>query len=237
MTATVTFNGFPKEGLKFLDDLKANNTRDWFEAHRQDYQETLLEPALAFITELGQRLQGVSPYIRFDTKTSGSGSLMRLNRDTRFSKDKTPYKTNLSALLWEGAGKKTEHPAFGFRLEPTRLSLIAGIFRFPKPLLEAYRDAVVDDVLGTELEKVIKKVRKAGNYTVEGEHYKRVPNGYDPEHPRAELLRYAGLYVHPPALEGKVLHQPELVEVCVKHFQTMAPVQKWLVKVNRKSQT
>jgi uncharacterized protein (TIGR02453 family) len=226
------FEGFPAEGLRFLAELAANNNRDWFEAHKATYQDCLLQPAVTFVAALGERLQTISDGICFDTRANGSGSLMRIYRDTRFSEDKTPYKTNISALFWEGSGKKTELPAFGFQLEADNIGLMAGLFGFPKPLLEAYRRAVVDETTGKALVEAMAQVREAGSYDIFGEHYKRVPSGYPVDHPRADLLRYNGLYAHPPRIMGDILTRPELVETCFKHFQQMAPIQRWLVSMS-----
>lgn len=91
-----TFSGFPREGISFLADLAGNNNREWFQANKKLFHEQLQKPAQQFVISLGLRLQEISPGIRFDPSTNGSGSLMRIYRDTRFSKDKTPYKTNIS---------------------------------------------------------------------------------------------------------------------------------------------
>ncbi|NDJ59958.1 MAG: DUF2461 domain-containing protein [Chloroflexi bacterium] len=229
------FAGFSDAGLKFLDDLAANNNKEWFEANKQTYISALRDPAIALIAALGERLQTVAPGLRCDTSTNGSGSLMRINRDTRFSDDKTPYKTNIAFMLWEGAGKKTESPAFGMQITSQSGELIAGMFQFPKPLLQAYRDAVIDDRLGAALVEAVESVRGAGDYTISGEHYKRVPRGYDADHPRAEWLRYNALYAHAPAITPPLLTSPDLLEACVEHCVNMAPIQRWLVQVSERA--
>jgi len=100
-----TFSGFPEEGLQFLTDLGQNNDRDWFDARKQTYTDTIVSPALAFVEALGERLQIISPHIQYDTRTNGAGSLMRIYRDTRFSADKRPYKTWVGIRFWEGGRK------------------------------------------------------------------------------------------------------------------------------------
>jgi uncharacterized protein (DUF2461 family) len=141
------------------------------------------------------------------------------------------YKTNISGLFWEGTGKKTEHPAFGFQLTADNIGLMAGIFVFPKPMLTAYREAVLDDKLGPALPEAITAVASQGPYEISGEHYKRVPRGFDPDHPRANLLRYNGLYAHPIRVNAD-LTSPNLVDICLHHFQNMAPIQQWLTQIN-----
>ncbi len=225
-----SFTGFPKEGLSFFADLKENNTKDWFEANKEAYLNFVREPALAFIQELGARLSNISD-VTVDLRTNGSGTLLRMNRDTRFSKNKDPYKTNISGLFWDGVGKKTENSAFGFQLEPDKLGLMAGMFGFTKEMLGTYRDAVTDKKLGEELQGILNDLEE--DYTLAGELYKKVPRGFDAEHDRAELLRYKGLYVHCEPITGSSLEKSELVDICFDHFEKMAPLQNWLSRVKR----
>ncbi len=229
------FPGFPKEGLRFLADLRDNNNRRWFEAHKDIYRAQLLEPAQAFVVTLGERLQEISPRIVFDPRTSGSGSIFRIYRDTRFSKDKSPYKTHLGIFFWEGAGRKMENPGFYFHLEPGEVRAHAGQHTFPNPMLAAYRDAVVDDKLGANLETVIAKVRNAGAYEIGGDQYKRVPSGYDRGHERADLLRYKGIHASSPLVGVQELGSPDLVDICFEHCANMSPLHHWLVKVAKRA--
>lgn len=225
------FRGFPMAGLHFLADLEVNNEKAWFEANKAAFQSQLLAPAVEFVTAVGTRLQSISNKIQYDTRTNGSGSLMRIYRDTRFSTDKTPYKTAVAGMWWQGSGKKTEVPAFGFQVTKNRMELMAGMFGFSKEQLEAYREAVADEKLGKELVEVVTAVTASGQYQISGQHYKKVPRGFDPEHERAEYLLYHHLYVHPKtAVPASVVISPELVDICMAHFEQMAPIQQWLVK-------
>jgi uncharacterized protein (TIGR02453 family) len=226
-----TFSGFPPEGIRFLSDLADNNDRNWFAAHKSTFQNQLQAPAQAFVVALGKRLQDVSPDIVYDTRLNGSGSLMRIYRDTRFSKDKTPYKTNVSLAFWAGPSKRAAYSAFYIRLEPGGGGIMTGRYAFDKPILAAYRDAVVDTEMGAELESVLAKIQAEGEYTIGGEHYKKVPRGYDPEHPRAGLLRYNGLHAFYLSIKPEHLTSAELVDICYEHCARMAPLHRWLVKV------
>jgi len=225
----MSFNGFPKTGLKFLKDLTDNNTKTWFEENKPTYQEELLKPALSFIEEVGNELQKSNADISYDTRTNGSGSLMRIYRDTRFSKDKTPYKTNIAAMWWQGDGKKTEHPAFGFQLDAKSMKLMAGMFAFSKEGLELYRSAILDDKSGKELTKTLKDL--SPTYTLNKPYYKRIPRGYDAEHPRAHLLQHNGLYAFPKKdLGASLIKSKDLVSTVIEHFNNLTPLYQWLVK-------
>lgn len=235
MTDTPAFPGFPQAGLDFLRALAQNNTREWFEPRKDDYKRLLRDPALAFVAAMGARLQTIAPDIRADLRTNGAGSLMRINRDTRFSADKSPYKTELPIMWWEGPGKKTQHPAFGLRIRAAgEADLMTGMFGFDKIMLEAFRAAVADDQTGVELADALADVTGQG-YGIVGEHYKRVPSGYDADHPRADLLRYNALYAYLSDIPAAVITTPDLVDVCFEHFRAMAPVHRWLVAVARRA--
>ena len=225
------FSGFPEAGLRFLADLAKNNDRDWFQAHKDAYQDHVLAPAQDFVLALGERLKNISPGLRYDTATNGSGSILRIYRDIRFSQDKTPYNTQVRMVFWEGTRKKMENPSFFVSVRPTGLGIYAGVHLFSKPLLAAYRDSVVDDQLGSDLETALGSVKSAGDYTIGGQHYKRVPRGYDAEHPRANLLRYNGLYAHTQAAGPEAIVTPGLVDICFAHLQHVAPLHQWLVRV------
>jgi uncharacterized protein (TIGR02453 family) len=228
MSNSETFPGFPAEGLQFLRDIEVNNNKEWFQANKPTYEAALLAPAQDFVAALGSRLQELDPATVIDTRTDGRGVLMRFYRDTRFSKDKSPYKTNIAGIFTDGAGKKMNRPAYGFHMGADSMELLAGMFKFSKEQLAAYREAVADDKSGAELVEILQKLGAAGNYHLAGEHYKRVPAGYEADHPRAELLRYAGLYAYPSALDGDVLNSPQLVDISMDHFTTMAPIYQWL---------
>jgi uncharacterized protein (TIGR02453 family) len=232
MSEITPFSGFPGGALEFLTELDRNNNREWFEAHKGDYRTHLLEPAQAFVAALGERLRPLFPGITYDTRTNGGGSIMRIYRDLRFSKDKTPYNPNLRVVFWQGAGKKTENPGYFFGMDAQGAVLCGGMHTFPKSVLTAYQSAVADDMLGPELEAVLESLRSAGAYQIGGEQYKRLPAGYDPDQARADLLRYKGLFVKSPKIEPAVLVTPALVEVGFEHCRNMGALHNWLVRVN-----
>jgi len=232
MPGKTNFNGYPSETTQFFDDIKENNNKPWFLEHKNDYQTFVVEPTKAFIVTMGQRLETVAPAIQYDTRANGSGSMMRIYRDVRFSKDKSPYKTWLGVIFWEGIGKKTEKPGFYFSLDAEGARPHAGLYGFSKPFLAAYREAVVDDKLGEELVSILATMPSA--YTINDPHYKRVPRGYDKEHPRANLLLHKGLGASGPRFSPDIVSSPDLLDVCFEHFRQMAPLQQWLVKVDQR---
>ncbi|MCP4415152.1 MAG: DUF2461 domain-containing protein [Chloroflexi bacterium] len=224
------FNGFPAEGIQFLNDLQQNNEREWFNPRKEIYKSKIVQPAIEFVQEMGDRLQLISSGIQYDTRTNGAGSVMRIYRDTRFSKDKTPYKEYVGIVFWEGSNKKNENPGFYLGITGQGAGIHVGMYGFPKPMLAAYRQAVADDKLGAELVEVVTAVQNAG-YSISGEHYKRVPRGFAADHPRADWLRYAALHASSQNIPPNIVTSTQFMDVCFDHFEKMAPIQRWLVKV------
>lgn len=224
----MTFTGFPTAGTQFMRELAQHNEKPWFEANRQRYIRDVQTPALALVVALGERLQAKFPDIRYDTRTNGGGSLMRIHRDVRFSPDKSPYKTNVAMIFAAGTTKKMEGPGFGLQITPEQVDMMAGVFTFSKDMLERYRAAVLNDKLGKALDAAAAKVRAAGAYTIAGETYKRVPTGLPADHPRAGWLKYTGLHAYAPPISLDVAATPELVNAAMAHFVAMSPVYQWL---------
>lgn len=227
MTTSTSFTGFPAAALQFFHDLALNNNREWFKAHEADYRRSVLEPAQAFVISLGERLRAAFPGVGYDPRANG-GSIMRIYRDIRFSADKSPYHTNLRLSYWEGPDKKGENPGYFLSLDDRGGEVYAGMHMFEKDLLEKYRAAAADPVTGGELEAAIAAVQGAGGCEVGGESYKRVPAGYSPDHERAALLRYGGLYARSPRIEPAALLTPALVDTCFEYCRSMAPINGWL---------
>ena len=228
------FNGFPREALDFLSELEANNSREWFNSHRAEYDELIVTPAQDFISALGERLASEIDGIVYDTRAGGSGSLMRIYRDVRFSKDKTPYHTNVRMLFWHEEGHRTGGPGFFMGFGPREGGFYSGQYRFDKSTLEAYRAAVDDEGQGEELLDLISRVEGTG-CRIGGETYKRVPRGYDQDHVRSRLLRHSGLYAYAEGIDSGILLGPDAVETCLGHFMVMSPVVIWLVELAQRT--
>ncbi len=230
--AAPSFSGFPRATIRFLRNLEAHNEKRWFDVHRAEYEADYLAPAVAFVEALGAELRAHFPALHVDPRTNGSGSLMRIYRDTRFSQDKTPYKTSISALFWEGDSRKAECPAFGFQLTPDGLGLMAGLFGFTKGQLARYQQAVLDEETGPALVRAAGDVQAAGPFVLDGQGYKKVPRGFDPAHPRSEWLLYKGLWAHTrDSLPLDQVHAPDLISRCLDSCLKMAPIQRWLVGI------
>lgn len=226
MTASSAFAGFPETTFRFLAGLAEHNDKAWFDAHRADYEAGYVAPAKAFVSALGPRLQAVAPGVGYEPRVNGS--IFRINRDVRFSKDKTPYKPHLDLWFWEGERRGWDTPGFFFRMFAGRLILGAGMHRFGKPQLEAWRRAVLDDRAAAALEGELSRIEISGAYALGAPERRRVPRGFDPGHPRAHLLLHEGLHA---SWEGPVPHEVRtvaFVDWCAGHCAALAPLCTWL---------
>ena len=170
----------------FLRELRANNERPWFEASKARYRAEVQGPMLDFIQAFAAPLAEISPHFRADPRANG-GSLFRIYRDTRFAKDKTPYKTNVGAHFRHAAGKDAHAPSFYLHLEPGMCFAGCGVWHPDSTALGRIRDAIV------EQPKEWTRITTAGvfceTFRLAGEALKRPPRGYDPEHPLIEDLK------------------------------------------------
>jgi uncharacterized protein (TIGR02453 family) len=169
----------------FLRELKDNNDRAWFEAHRSVYEDAVREPLRAFIRDFDPLLEGVSPHMVADDRKSG-GSLFRIHRDTRFSKDKSPYKTWAAIQFRHQAGRDVHAPGFYLHLEPGRVFMGAGCWHPDREALDGIRDAIADE---PESWLAVRDAVVAGGFQLTGDSLKRPPRGYPPEHPAMDDLK------------------------------------------------
>ncbi|HUG02428.1 MAG TPA: DUF2461 domain-containing protein [Longimicrobiales bacterium] len=177
---------FTERTFAFLRDLAANNDRAWFDANRDRYEADVRGPALAFIVDFAPRLREISPHFRADPRKSG-GSLFRIHRDTRFSADKSPYKTHTGIQFRHEAGRDAHAPGFYLHLEPGGCFAGVGCWHPDAGALARIRDAIVEDPgrwRAAALRGPFAKI-----YELAGESLTRPPRGYDARHPLVEDLK------------------------------------------------
>jgi uncharacterized protein (TIGR02453 family) len=221
--APVTEFRFPAATIEFLADLRRHNDKAWFDANRTRYEEAYVEPAKAFVEAVAPELDAIVPGIRAEPKVLGS--IFRINRDTRFSADKRPYKDHLDLWFWE-ADRKNAVSGLFLRVSPDGVIVGAGAHGFTKEQLDRYRAAVIGTDAGSALVAVVGALEQAG-HEVSGETYSRTPRGYEPEGPAERLLRHSALYAHgefPPTLTTDA----SLVPTLVRQWRTYAPLHRWL---------
>ncbi len=182
-----SFGGFPLDLLKFLDQLERNNNRKWFEKNKENYESDLRTPALDFITAMQEPMKKVSAHFRVEPKKVG-GSLMRIYRDTRFSGDKTPYKTNVGIHFRHVKGKDVHAPGYYFHIDPNQVFVGAGIWHPDSDALTKIRKHL--DKNQERWQKIIGAKKFTKYFVQDGDSLKRPPRGYKADHPMlTELLR------------------------------------------------
>ena len=174
---------FSPELFQFLKELGRNNNREWFTANKRRYEETVLGPSVRFAAEMGPKLARFSPHLTVDARPFG-GSISRIYRDTRFSKDKSPYKTNVGIHFAHDRSSDSEQhlPGLYFHIEPGGSMVASGIWRPEPPALKRIRDAIVSDSSGWS--RVTRSCPPSG-----GESYARVPAGFPAGHKFAADLK------------------------------------------------
>jgi uncharacterized protein (TIGR02453 family) len=170
----------------FLRELRVNNHREWFQRNRARYEKDVRDPALQFITDVGPALRKISAHVVADSRPVG-GSLFRINRDIRFSSDKSPYKTAVGMSFGHDRGRDGPAPGFYLHLEPEESFAGGGIHMPDTPTLTKIRDAIVADSAGWK--RTVGDARFAPAFSHMGEALKRAPQGYDPDHPLVEDLK------------------------------------------------
>jgi uncharacterized protein (TIGR02453 family) len=222
---------FGPRALAFLRGLRRNNRREWFEAHRADYQRDILEPLRAVAAELDVRFARLAPEFE-----AGKRSLFRIYRDVRFSKDKSPYKTH--AALWvyhrapgRGVGKEIDGGAgFYLHLEPGASIIAGGLWMPPRHSLNKVRDYLAGDYRAfTRIVAAPAFRRRFDGLTDDepGVKLKRMPRGFAEDHPAADWLRFNSFTVSRGYTDAQMLG-PDLLDRAMDDYRRMLPLCRWL---------
>lgn len=222
------FLGFPQATTQFLADLEQNNDRDWFNRNRDRFEQEVMTPARLFIQAMGERLASIAPGIQAIPKTDKS--IFRLHRDTRFSADKRPFKTNLGLYFWEGSGPKMDCPGFYFHLEKDLMLVGGGKYIMDPGQMERYRAAVDHDRTGPELEAILQEAGPWYGEPLQDDAFKRVPRGFAQDHPRAGLLKRKGLTLGEQSPIPAWVYTPEVMDQVFDRFARMLPLHLWLLR-------
>jgi uncharacterized protein (TIGR02453 family) len=181
-----TFQSFQRSLTQFLEDLAFNNNRDWFNANRDRYQTDVVRPVLSFIQAIKPHLMEISPHLMVEAKKSG-GSLFRIYRDTRFSKDKTPYKTHVGIRFPHREFKQRTGPGLYMHIESEEVFLAAGVWHPESSALTRIRAKIDQDPEAWIQSRDDRKFKKL--FRLAGDSLKTAPRGYPKDHPLIEDLR------------------------------------------------
>lgn len=217
-------NYFTNATLTFLRELSDNNNRSWFEDNKQRYEDTVRTPALDFIGDIAPRLQVIAPRFRAIPKKAG-GSLMRVYRDTRFARDKSPYKTNIGIQFRHEAGKDVHAPGYYLHIEPGDSFLGVGIWRPDSSALGMIRDAIVEKSDHWIAARDSKRFKQA--FTLEGESLTNPPRGYHKDHPLLVDLKRKD-FIAVKKLSRKSVLSSHLLDETIALFDQAEPFMRFL---------
>ncbi|MFQ5947254.1 MAG: DUF2461 domain-containing protein [Acidimicrobiia bacterium] len=208
----------------FLRDLRANNDRDWFKANKEHYENDVKERALEFVNDFAPYLDKISPHFVADSRPVG-GSLFRIHRDTRFSKDKTPYKTHAGLHFRHELAKDVHAPGFYLHLEPGSVYAGLGIWHPDSETAAKVRDAIAAEP--GRWKRVAHAKPFTDVYRLEGESLKRSPRGHDPDHPLIEDLKRKD-FIGGTGLTQRTVTSPGFVEEYAALCRAGAPFVEFL---------
>lgn len=208
----------------FLDDLGENNSREWFKAHKDEYEKQVREPALEFINDFADPLKKISTHFVADSRTVG-GSLFRIQRDTRFSKDKTPYKTNTGMQFRHIAGRDAHAPGFYLHIEPRECFMGVGLWRPETKVAYAIREYI--DENQTAWKRATRSKRFTDVFAIEGDSLVRPPRGYAEDHPLIDDLKRKD-FIASARLSQKTLTSDGFLDAFAASCKRAAPFMKFL---------
>ena len=203
------FRGWPEEFQPFFIGLELDNSKKYFEANRRTYEESVKGPMLALVSSL--------------EKDYGEGKVFRVNRDIRFSKDKSPYKTNIAATIGMG------HKGGYISLDARGFTIATGRYEMSPEDVAKFRKKAAADASGSQLASIVAKLKKSG-YALGGEELKRVPAPWPQDHPRADLLRRKSLYVYKNFGLQPWLGSSAARKYVVKVLTDAEPLNDWFAK-------
>lgn len=220
------FQGFSEKSVAFLAALKANNNRAWFEDHRADFQSCCVDPAMDLIEALAPVAQSLDPVHNAVPKLNKS--LRRIHRDTRFSKDKTPYHTHIHIVFWAG-DHPNRSPGIHFVLSHDHFGFGAGHWAFAGEGLERYRAAVLKKQHRAALETALQSAARVGCFPGEPE-LKKVPRGFDAAGSTADFLRRKGIVARSAETAGfdQRLFGPAALDYLTEIMGALAPLDRWI---------
>lgn len=221
------FTGFVDPTLRFFHELDAHQDREWFAAHKAEYEAQWARPLAALLAAVSPRVARF-----YKGLALREPKVFRLQRDVRFSLDKSPYKTHVSGLLALRGGSETlDAPAALYVQLGTESFVGAGVYFMPPPLLKAWREMLLDPRRGAAFARTVDELVARGFSTTAMESVKTAPRGVDPGHPRIALLKQKGLALGFPAIPAGLIARAEFADWLVERAGEAAPVVSKLARL------
>jgi len=226
----VEFKGFSDKTIPFLESIRKNNSKDWFELHRREYELYILEPSRSFVKEFGEHLMALEPSINFSPKINKS--LFRIYRDTRrMGANKVPLKHRIGLIFWQGNGRRMQSSSFYLHFSPDELFVATGVRWFEKPMLDAYRVYIKDKYKREELNNLLHFLMDKG-YSVIEKGYKRFPRGVNTNMLNSHLFLYKGMATYKVLNPKLIENGDKLIDTLYKIYEDMLPLQKIVYEIS-----
>lgn len=229
------FQGFSEKALPFLESIRQNNSKEWFENHKTEYETLILNPSRLFVEEMGEHLMALEPTVNFSPKINQS--LFRIYRDTRrMGANKVPLKHRIGVIFWQGSGKRLQSSSFYLHFSPDELFISVGVRWFEKPMLDAYRESIKNETTRAKLASILEDIQsKNKDYKVIDKGYKRYPKGFSSDMEFAELSLYKGMATYT-VLDPHLIEDGEkLIEKLYEVYEDMLPLQQFMYNVSLKA--
>ena len=221
------FNGFCKDGIKLLEDISCNNTKEYFLTQYERYKEVILEPNKAYVEEMGEYLQILTPTIHAVPKVNHS--LFKIYRDCRFHLDE-PIKQKIGIIIWQGGGHRMQSSSFYMHYSSSGYFVASGIRWFKPPLLKAYREYIKDTKHRDLLHEILNSLKQKG-YKIPKQRYKRFPRGCNSEDSNSYLYLYDAMFAYKEYELDEVFFTKEILEKNFKLYQDMFELQQWVYEL------
>ena len=222
------FNGFSKKGIEFLQELSINNKKEWFEDNRHIWEDEIKKQTEDYVQDMGETLQILVPTINFKPKVSKS--LFKIYRDVRFSKDKTPMKSKIGILFWQGDGHRMQSSSFYLHFDKDRYFVATGIRNFKQELLKTYRQYIKNDIRREELHNILEDLKTKG-YKLPQPKFVRIPRGCDINDTYSYLYFYGAMFAY---VERKItsrFYSSKFMNYSFEIYSNMHELQKWLYQM------
>jgi len=223
----MSFDGFPRDGSRFLGDIVVNNSKEWLDANRDRYESLIVAPNRAFVEEMGEHLQILVPTINAIPKTNKS--LFRIYRDARYHLD-DPIKERIGIIFWQGAGHRMQSSSFYLHYDSHELFVATGIRNFKPPLLATYREYIQDVDRRRELHQILESLKSKG-YNLPDPHYKRYPRDFDGTQEYAYLALYRAIYSYATFELDDIFYSVSIVERCFRIYEDMYDLHQWVYEL------
>ncbi|MDQ7084980.1 MAG: DUF2461 domain-containing protein [Sulfurovum sp.] len=221
------FQGFPKEGLAFLDAIILNNSKEWLNANKEEYEQYILAPNRAYVAEMGEHLQILVPHIHAIPKINKS--LFRIYRDARFHLA-DPIKERIGIIFWQGHSHRMQSSSFYMHYAPHEIFVATGIRNFKPPMLAVYREYIQNTQRRTQLHHIVETL-KAKGYSLPQPDYKRYPRGFDKDDAHVYLSLFRSMYMYTTFKPNKAFHSSKIIYKNFEIYQDMLPLQEWVYQL------